>query len=885
MTTQPHAEPHPICPDPCGCTSQTGCGTGGSSGCPVDLGPGGAEVSNSYGSTPREGNFRLTWYNLWHHDGVPTDFYGNVGVNWSIDALAYMTVNSANELAFVWTPGRGGKALWFEPVGGGYQGKFGARQVLEEVGDIWRITEPDGTIWEFSAIDELVSKHITPGGVVTEYLKDNGRIIEKLQVMGDYAESRVFSYTDGNVSTVTLSRGTDLDPYETLIRRFVLTYYTTLQSGLGNPGDLKTVTTQVRQGMSWVDAGTSYYRYYTENEAPGYKHGLKFVVGPTGYAKLVEEFTNPDTAEDDDVKEVSQQALAYEQVLGTSTRRVSYVATHGGTQEYNIEYVEGENPEGFNSWQLKSTARMPDGSTKTVFANHTGQDMLVDHKKEGVGQWIYYSRYNDDGRIELRARPSAINMAADPIYDPGDPDLDVQLKQDEGLIERTTYYGSMATAPGYPEYQQVQKGETGSKLNGRLIDLSKLEYEKRTVGGIDFFVVNKRTVYQSDAAGGSDEVVTDYENVFYSGKVQLQQVTEELPDVPDTQNGGTWLEGNTRVQKFSEELGQLTETIDARGTVTEYEYAEATGTLSRMIQDQADLDLVTDYEVDGMGRPTKTLGPEHKVDNVLIRTVEWTVYLDDVHEVRRASGYYLVGDEEYWLVNPVTIIKSNPGGQVTDEIQAVRGSGVESSGELIGGDSFPQSSWTRWTRHNYGDNGRLESTDVYHLIPDDGPGLAGTNYNRTEFGYDSMGRQNTVTSPTGTITKTVYDPRGLVLSVSVGTDEPSMRVVTENTYDADAYGTDADSLDGLLTKVTSYVNDLDTRVVEYRYDWRDRQIETITTDGMTSFHESISRDNLGRSIKMRSLSNELLVATEDYFYDDRGQFYRTMKSEVNSGNP
>src|SRR5690606_16412850 len=136
---------------------------------------------------------------------------------------AYLTVNSFNELVFVWSPGRNGKALWFTPVGGGYEAKFGARQILERVGDIWRITEPDGSIWEFSAIDELIEKHITPGGVVTEYLKEDGRVVEKKQTMGGVTESRVFSYTDDNVSTATLYRAS------VPIRRVVFDYYTTYE--------------------------------------------------------------------------------------------------------------------------------------------------------------------------------------------------------------------------------------------------------------------------------------------------------------------------------------------------------------------------------------------------------------------------------------------------------------------------------------------------------------------------------------------------------------------------------------------------------------------------------------------------------------------------------
>ncbi|WP_146561195.1 hypothetical protein [Posidoniimonas corsicana] len=65
-------------------------------------------------STPREGNFRLTWYNLWNNGGVPADFYGGVGANWSLDTFAYLTTNPDDELVFIWSPGRRGKSVRFD---------------------------------------------------------------------------------------------------------------------------------------------------------------------------------------------------------------------------------------------------------------------------------------------------------------------------------------------------------------------------------------------------------------------------------------------------------------------------------------------------------------------------------------------------------------------------------------------------------------------------------------------------------------------------------------------------------------------------------------------------------------------------------------------------
>ena len=41
----------------------------------------------------------------------------------------------------------------------------------------------------------------------------------------------------------------------------------------------------------------------------------------------------------------------------------------------------------------------------------------------------------------------------------------------------------------------------------------------------------------------------------------------------------------------------------------------------------------------------------------------------------------------------------------------------------------------------------------------------------TDYGYDSMGRQNRVQDPDGDITRTFYDARGLKTEVWQGTDD------------------------------------------------------------------------------------------------------------------
>ncbi|WP_428305401.1 RHS repeat-associated core domain-containing protein [Lacipirellula sp.] len=827
---------------------------------------------------------------------MPANFQGNVGANWMMDAFAYMTQGSGGELAFVWTPGRGAKSIWFTQSGSTYTAEFGARQTLVRDANIWRITDPDGTVWEFDAITELVSKQITPGGQVTEFLQNAGRIIEKRRTVGDDVESRVFDYTDNLVTMVTLYRGTVAQPHQTAVGRVLLAYYDSTIAHKGNAGDLKTVTLQTPQGVSWENVSVHYYRYYTSNSPTGYVGGLKYVVGPTAYASLID----PEGASDSQIAAVASKAYQYD----PSTQRVIQAKTHGGSQTYAISYTESGFADGYNSWQLRAEATLPDGSTKIVYANHISQDMLVDNQ-QGSDRWITYVRFEDNagslgnhskavGRATHRYSPSAIDMTATP-YDDSDPTLDVQLNANKGLVQITTYYADDQTAPGYPESKQVQQGTAGSSIK-----LQKAEYGSHTVGSgtnaATIYVLTKQIVYRSDASGGSDPVETTFTNEFHTGKTQLKKVTTGLPDVDAPQNGGAWLIGNTQIQEFDVQ-GRLEKETDPRGTVTEYDYDDTTGTVSQRTQDPTGLNLITNYISDGMGRIVETRDPAHDVNGQTVRTVEWTVYLDADHEVRRAKGY-LIGTNSYTLVNPVSITRTDASGQIVDEINAVRGSGVENSGALTAGDSFPQSSWRAWMHNEY-DDGRLQSTRIYHTIPASGSGSSGVNYDQTDFGDDAMGRHNYAKSPAGTIIRTVYDARGLGLSSWVGTNDDgatdanpagsgspnNMKAVAINQYDADAYGSGNNSLDGLLTKVTSPVDGVSAndRIVEYRYDWRDRRTTVITTDGTNVFHDVAEIDNLNRTVvarQERTGAPNVLTGKNEVFYDSRGSVYQTKRYAV-----
>ena len=144
------------------------------------------------------------------------------------------------------------------------------------------------------------------------------------------------------------------------------------------------------------------------------------------------------------------------------------------------------------------------------------------------------------------------------------------------------------------------------------------------------------------------------------------------------------------------------------------------------------------------------------------------------------------------------------------------------------------------------------SQRIYHTIPTSGAGSAGTNYDEADYGYDVMKRRNRTVTPGGTITDLVYEPRGLVIGIYVGTNDNgatetdptgggtdpanNMVLVTAKEYDDGLAGGD-----GNLTEVTQSVDSSTTRVTSMTYDFRNRN---FTTDGEIDYFQKLYYYNL-----------------------------------------
>ena len=245
-------------------------------------------------------------------------------------------------------------------------------------------------------------------------------------------------------------------------------------------------------------------------------------------------------------------------------------------------------------------------------------------------------------------------------------------------------------------------------------------------------------------------------------------------------------------------------------------------------------------------------------------------------------------------MNPVAITITRADGKITDQIQAVRVLTNWGSVRFIlklsllkrwphGGPAHHcwarsppptaspnRATFVRWTTYTqYTDCCLVASRRVYKLIPATGIGTSGTNYDETDFGYDVMKRQNRQVTPGGTITRTVFEARGLPIGSWVGTDDTgatatnpagsgppnNMVQVTGTVYDDGFSGGD-----GNPTQQTNYVDATGTndRVTAFLFDFRNRLTDT---DGEIDFYEKQYFDNLDRVFKHRAAMTRPSPAT------------------------
>lgn len=864
------------------------------------------------------GGFGIPWGHTRSYSNRNEDnALGLNGSSWMLRQLKTLVFQGSGQPSAICVVDGPFTSLWFHlQPDDTYLPAFGGLDTLTwvEASQQYVLLDSSGESWVFA--DHTVSDEM------------QGKL---LRVLDPAQQTAVLSYnSDGTVAVFTQSAGGSTAAYEYIyatiteetirissvayrldgknVRRVVFSYYTSTEAR-GNLGDLCLADVQEwHAGAStWSSVRKSHYRYYRTGDTNGFEHGLKYAIQPAAYEQMRAAGIDPLRASEAELASFADYYFEY-----GGSKRVSLERIMGGQQEYSFIFEDNSPvPSNVNEWATRCTETRPDGSTMRVYCNVAGSSILkILTEPSGAGGRVWYesSEYDENFGLILFAHPSAVASVDEPSG-PGD-DLIVTLKTDEGLIDVTEYYDttnpSIGAVAGLIHRQGTQEGGAGDP-----VWLSKYEFVQHTAAGQ---TVNKLSVeYSYPVAGMSDEdaPTTSYEYTWQTDTednptLQVDERVRTLPVVSTDENGT----GETQQDRIIfDSFGRVTWEMDARGVISYRSYVTATGTLLQRIQDvdtsrMTDVPtgwetlpgfgqhLITDYESDAQGRITLEMGPWHEVQlNVddtqptPIRTVQFTVYDDEAHEVRHASGWMrgTGASVQFNTVGGVRITRMDAGGNVIDEITSAREC---TCGPLTAQEPLPQCRWSRWTHRLLDAWGRVIILRAYFAIPASGEGEDGANFNETLYSYDEMGRQNRVVDATGTIEKRIYDVRDLVTAVLVGTVEgasPNLLTVIENIYDEGSGGGD-----GLLTQTRAPVDATsgNDRVVDFTYDYRGNQLTRDTDDGTRLLISVTEYDNLNRPTQVTDYHTSIDAGDRTRrsrkVYDAHGRVY---KREIDGVDP
>jgi RHS repeat-associated protein len=629
----------------------------------------------------------------------------------------------------------------------------------------------------------------------------------------------------------------------------------------------------------------------------------------------------------------------------------------GGQGAFKIEYHSNNNSTDigfetlqYNTWRIRNTEYLPDTTDGTwddndqriVYANEMGLAMLeilVDRNgttsTSDDQSYLTYYRYSDSGQLTHVVHPSALSGYSESYADLVNwSTSSAYISQSSGLVDIYEYATSTTSSLGDGDSLSDVHGDVTGHLkavkvsqgfpqtNGSNVKtVSSQTYYKHSYGGADIFPVARMVSHWDvDRNGTDDSVETKFTYTWRldSGSTQTNRIlskTEYHPAVVTGRNGaGTTSDSTTTVY---DAVGRVNWFKDEDNKIHYSEYDQGTGKVKKRITDvdtdltgdfsnlpsgwsnSSGLHIKTEYQRDGLGRVTKMTDPNGNVTH--------TVYKDALHEIRT----YRSGPGSFSQVGPVYVVREyRPGAgassgqrqvyfeQLTSSETPTLTSGVPNGSESIAYDDIKTLS-----RQLTNDGGQVVESDVYTSLasyaqPTPRITGVGTSVLTTKSDYDGRGRAKRIESPDGTITRTLYDARDLVVATWKGTDDtptsgswsPSNQSganlvkVRSAVYDISGNMTESRQV---LTHNSSTGADSTFYANVYQYDFRNRLTAMRRPDNLSARY---TLDNAGQMTTAETFaddeanfsfdSGELRQKSES-FYDDRGRVYLQKTYEVN----
>lgn len=792
-------------------------------------------------------------------------------------------------------------ALWFDLSGGTYTSTFGFPATLVANGGTGELELTDGAgavlyFYDFgggtpSGRAGRLKKRTDAGGNVAEVTSwdGSGRPTE-LQITDPTGavESLLWAYDGSGYLTSTTRRRKPSGGSFSTVRVAEFTYATL--------GSDKVLETTVEKDAGGTVLAETFNRYYTSTGGTGYSGGLKYHLGPQAVARAKADY--PSTAltslTDSQIDDYADLAVEYD----SSTQRVTKLVRAGtgsstltggfgtSTVYYGVKASPGS---GVNDWVSKVGVVLDDGTTKVSYANAAGQELLAVTTEVSTGRWWgTYTKYDSDGRVILRANPSAVTGYEEALTDlvGWSGSSATYLRSGDGLIATTTYASSTTATTstagdvsGYVTSTAIKRG-TG----GTAVSQSAVTYIGRTANSQTRYHVASTTQYRNDNGTGGQ--TTSYAYTWNGSTAQVASVTTTLPTVTTTQNGPN--SAATNVVVF-DAVGRLIWAKDAAGVLSYTAYDAQTGAVTKIIADVntantsdfanlpsgwstpsgAGLHLISTFEVDALGRATKATDP--------LGQITYTVFNDIGKEVRTYAGWDTTTSAP---TGPTAVVRDDWAGGYTETL-TMSATPTTSSGKPTGAESV--SSIQSLTRSYRNPAGQTTHTDAYFDLTGVtystavNIGTLNTHRYRTTQDYDQQGRPNRSVSGAGTVTRTERDALGRAASTWMGTDDTPTSgnwsvnnltgtntvKVAEVEYDGGGQG------DGNVTKQTAYPGGgAAARVSQTWYDWRNRVVGTksgVESSESTSVNRPlayIEYDNLGSAVVSESYDGDTVSLSD-----------------------
>ena len=792
-------------------------------------------------------------------------------------------------------------------------------------GQLWKIEDNNGDV-------AYVGHETNAATAVTNGFDSAGQITTAFDGSG-----RRFTYTYTTLDSVDrltqVKAEVDNGGWE-MVGQVDYEYYST--ETYGDPGALKLVTITEPQ----TDAGINivknkYYRYwegtFDDSTNPGHPHAIQYVVDYEGARRFDWSDSTFDedylTATENSLKPYAGLYLEYD-----SNHRVDKAWFNGacgcsGAANGSHEYTYGTNGSymdnsGYDTaWADRTVVERPDGTYLTQYFDeaHQALGQVTTSSDPSTGSpdtWVRNAVRGSDGLITDVYTPAAV---ASYTHSTGA----ITHESAAGLIHSFTRE-STGTTKGYVLTRKHKEGSSGTAyLDG------SWTYDEATKTVVDTAVVrpfqDKSTAYTERIESGTTGAIdTTMALTFYSGTLAVEKSTTTLPAPSSSKNGSA---------ATSEELvhyqkdGRVDFQKSTTGLVSYSEYAGGKRTLTIADADTTKTGSGEDFETITIpsGFASAGLAIQHKKDEFVydkqgrsetkIATKGTATDTDKTYFTRLADHRRVVlsftKTSGSTLYGPVRYTVLNHAGQVEAQGKiALSGNSTTTAltAHIDETDDDPitavdEGALCALTISLFNDAGQtLEESRRYHDIPVSGAGTNVTNYDRTLFGYDDMGRRTRAKDPTDTIDRTAYDSLGRVTDSYTGTNDSSFTggesSGTDNMVKTSAreYDSATDGGNNLMTKSIAYVENGTTgqRVTEYTYDYQGR---LLLTKNPLAPHSLNDYDNLGRrtaTAQYSSTSNITAGTTDpnatgtqtdrltlnETFYDEQGRVWKTLRHKV-----